>query len=145
MKTFEELAKDPMGEKYIDRYDDGIRVVVLRGPGSLCAYLGIPVDHPLAGNNYDDLRVSCNGGLTFGREGDGTYLPKGYFFYGWDYNHCDDVSFSDLTSSYKRSGKQWTVGDVEKELWSAVYDMKALMKIAEFCFQKGAGWRNRAD
>lgn len=112
------------------------------------AYLGIPLDHPLADNSYDDLPVPCNGGLTFGQAGGKNELfPKGYYWYGWDNCHCDDISFYDVKErdlpDYKREHKAWTVKDVEEEIWYAVYTLKKLMRIAENAFAKGAGWRER--
>lgn len=133
-KTFEELAADKRATVYIDAFEDGVRYVILRGGGSLCAYLGIPLAHPLAGKNYDDLPLDCHGGLTFGSEGDGKYgHEKGWFWYGWDYAHLGDKSFYDLEFgfSHSDSDKEWTVGDVKAEIWSVIYDFKKLMKLVE--------------
>lgn len=142
LEKFKLLAKDDVGKIYIDRFQENVRVLVMRGPVSLCVYLGIPVDHPLAGNNYDDLPVSCNGGLTFGGtgEGKGDFWPKGYYWYGWDYAHCNDLCFYDLDrmSASDRKSKPWTVEAVESELWQAVYDMKKLMKLTENARQRVA-------
>jgi hypothetical protein len=147
IEEFQKLAKDKVGTIYVDRFEDNVRVLIMRGPNSLCAYLGIPLDHPLSGNSYDDLNISCNGGLTYASTGGGEW-PKGYFWYGWDYGHCDDMSFYDLTDSgvkdYKAKSKPWTVKDVESEMWLAVYHMKKLMTIAENAFAKGAKWREAA-
>lgn len=152
LEEFKKLADDPVGKIYIDRFEENVRVLIMRGPCSLCAYLGIPIDHPLAGNNYDHLNISCNGGLTFGQESPkrrkGTEWPQGYYWYGWDYAHCGDLSFYDLKPSgipdYKATNKPWTVAEVEKEIWLAVYHMKKMMTIAENAFAKGAKWREAA-
>ena len=139
LAEFKKLAADPQGKIYVDRFEDTVRVLIMRGPSSLCAYLGIPVDHPLAGNDYDSVPISCNGGLTFGRlggkgkSGAGDNWPAGYYWYGWDYAHCDDLCFYALEqeNKYKLDSKPWTVKDVEGEIWQAVHDIKRLMTIAE--------------
>ena len=139
LTEFKKLAKDPVGKIYVDRFEDNIRVLIMRGPASLCAYLGIPEAHPLAGTDYDDLSITCNGGLTYSSGAIGKGLmkadkpekslwPEGYYWYGWDHAHCDDLCFYDLDSSslatYKQHSKAWTVKDVEDEIWNAVCDLK---------------------
>ena len=113
------------------------RFIILRGSSCLCAYLGIKIDHPLANCDYNDLPIDCHGGLTFAREGDDEYLPKGYFWYGWDYAHCDDYSYS-YNESYMAEfnfnhdwGKKWTVVDVWNDSRSVWFDFARLMKLAE--------------
>jgi len=145
-KTFEQLAEDAEGTVYVDRFEDGVRLVILRGPASLCAYLGIPLSHPLAGNSYDDLSIDCNGGFTYGAPGGKiTALDAKLYWWGWDHAHCGDKCFYDLKYRLgvgRNDEKGWTVEDVEKEVWKAVYDLKRLMAVAEKAFAKGAGWRN---
>lgn len=134
MKTFQELANDEVGTKYIDSFEDGLRLIVLRGPSALCAYIGIPKDHPLANFSYDDIPLSVHGGLTFGALGDGTYLPGEQFFYGWDYAHSGDKSFYDLTyfsHSPRVNDKAWLVDEVESELKYACWDFQKIMKLSE--------------
>jgi hypothetical protein len=148
LDEFKKLAKDPVGTIYVDKFEDGVRVLIMRGPASLCAYLGIPESHPLAGFDYNDLPVRCHGGLTFSsssRPKSESLWPKGYYWYGWDYAHCDDLCFYSIDDprwpSYSRDPKAWTVKDVESEIWSVVYDFKKVMKIVEDSFTKGMGWR----
>jgi hypothetical protein len=132
MKTFEELAKDKSGTIYEDWYEDGIRCLIMRGPGALCGYLGIPKDHPLAGRSYDDIPLQVHGGLTFSGEGD-SWRPKGFYWYGWDYGHVGDKSFYDLKYPPRIAieEKVWTVEEVKKEFWSVVYAFKKIMKLSE--------------
>lgn len=135
-KTFEQLAADEVSTVYVDRFEDSVRVLILRGPASLRAYLGIPKDHPLASLGYDDVPVECHGGLTFSGEGGGEKCeswPEGYHWFGWDYAHCGDFCFYDLKypGEHKSKDKKWIVKDVEGEMWMAVYSLKKLMKIAE--------------
>jgi len=124
--TWEEVVNADYGHVYIDRFEDGLRFLVLRGPGSLCAYVGLAKDHPLAGKSYDDLPVDCHGGLTY--SGDSLKgAPEGYWWYGWDYAHCDDQS----TYTDRIEGKQWTPEEVDKDSWHALYDFKKLVRLAE--------------
>jgi hypothetical protein len=99
----------------------------MRGPVSLCAYMGIPKSHPLAGFSYKDIPLRVHGGLTFSSEGTGNY-PSDYYWYGWDYAHCDDYSFYNDKGI---NGRKWLIPDVERETKEAVYDFSMLVKLAE--------------
>lgn len=128
---FVECASHKTGTVYYDYFDEGVRVLVMRGPASVNCYLGVPLPHPLAGFSYDDLPVECHGGLTYGTEGQGDF-PADFFWYGYDYGHCDDASFYELQYSVSNeNGKQWTPEDVKNDSWSAVYSFKKLMRLAE--------------
>ena len=137
--TWEELKEFKSGKILHDEFDEGVRFIVLRGPSHLCAYLGIPKEHPLADFDYELLPIDCHGGLTFGQYGD-KYLPVDCFWYGWDYGHCDDYAFyySDplYNSMSQHSGKKWLVGDVIKDSWLAILQMKDLIKLAEGIYNK---------
>jgi hypothetical protein len=138
--TFEECAAKERGFVFVDRFDEGVRFLILRGGVSLTAYVGVPESHPLAGFSYDDVPIECHGGLTFGDSGDGKFHPKGFYWYGWDYSHCGDFSFCDLDRTYDRpvslDEKKWTVADVENDSWSAIWSFKKLMALAERCANK---------
>lgn len=131
-KTFIEMSKDPTGTIYEDWFDEGVRCLIMRGPSALCAYLGVPIDHPLAGRGYDSIPLDCHGGLTFSRAGEGSY-PKGFWWFGWDYGHCDDRSFYDLDrkTNFNRGGHEWTVDEVKREIESVLYNFKRLVSLAE--------------
>lgn len=119
------------GHIFIDKFDEGLRFIVMRGPAALCAYVGLPKDHPLAGHNYDDLPVQAHGGLTFGREA-GKQWPEGYYWYGWDYGHAGDFSvYDEKYRDAPSDDKKWTPAEVEADSWNAIYDFKHLMKLAE--------------
>lgn len=130
--SFEELKKRETGAILHDILDEGLRFIVMRGPTSLCAYIGIPIEHPLSGFSYNDLPLDCHGGLTFSSKGKGKW-PEGFWWYGWDYSHCDDYSFyyDDLTSMKLSKDKKWLVKDVIEDCWNAIYEFKKLMKLAE--------------
>lgn len=146
-----------------DWFDEGVRIIIMRGPAALCAYVGIPKDHPLAGFDYNDLpSIDAHGGLTFSSEGGGKYAkghklagkktpwPSGYWWYGWDYAHLGDKTDFDyppklkkalakITAKYNdvhKDDHNWTIGEIKKEAWSVVYDLKKLMKLAEKIYAK---------
>jgi hypothetical protein len=132
-----DVSEIPSGTILRDWFDEGVRILVMRGPASMNVYLGIPKDHPLAGFDYDDLNVNCHGGLTFGSEG-GKYWPKGYFWYGYDYAHLGDFTIfeekgaRDIQAEYDHSeDKKWTLREIVDDSWEAICDFKRLMKLAE--------------
>lgn len=138
-KTFEAIAEDEVGTVYVDRWEDGARFVVLRGPSALCAYLGVPPTHPIAGHSYDDLPVSAHGGLTYaGDQLKG--LDGGLYWYGWDYAHAGDRSFYDLKYpemiSRVAGDHAWTPDKVDEDSWEAIYEFKSLMRLAEAIAKK---------
>jgi hypothetical protein len=133
--TWEEIRAKPVGTILYDELDEGLRFIVMRGPGHLCAYIGIPLDHPLANKSYDDLPVEAHGGLTFAKKGDG-FRPKELFWYGWDYGHYGDYAFyydeEPLKGRFDHSDeKKWLVEDVIEDSWRTKYDFKKLLKFAE--------------
>lgn len=138
-KTWRELAADEVGTVYEDSYENGVRYIIKRGPPALCAYVGVPADHPLAGFDYNNLPLDCHGGLTFAAEGsDLSTWPAGWYWYGWDYAHAGDRCFYDLKYENdptwpKRNfeEKEWTVEDVRGEIWGVTYDFAKLVELAE--------------
>jgi hypothetical protein len=130
--TWDDIKSKESGTILHDEFKDGLRFIIMRGPAALCAYLGIPQDHPLANHDYDDLPIDCHGGLTFSGGGD-KWRPKDFWWYGWDYSHAGDYSFYEDEYSFpiSREGKKWLIKDVIDDSWSAFDDMKRLMKLAE--------------
>lgn len=135
--TFEQAAAMPIGAIFVDRHEDGFRFLVMRGPAAVVAYLGVPESHPLAGRSYEDLPLECHGGLTFsalGGHGKRDQFPAGWWWYGWDYAHSGDKSFYDL--KYPEglghlAEKAWTPAEVDADSWTARYEFKKLMRLAE--------------
>ena len=94
--TFEQIRSDKSGTVYKSEIKNGLHLLVLRGPMSLCAYIGFPTNHPLANMDYDQmgglLHFDVHGGLTY--SGNGVRgAPKGWYWYGWDYAHSGDYWF----------------------------------------------------
>lgn len=129
-EVFENVAKEEAGTVYYDERSEGVRLLVLRGPCSVNAYLGVPLSHPLAGFHYDDLPLDVHGGLTFSSEGGGdSGFPEDWFWYGWDYAHAGDRPMYD--SAYGEKGKAWTPEMVYREAREALWDFKRLVRLAE--------------
>ena len=130
--TFEELSKLESGTILVDDYENGVRYLIMRGPCSLCAYVGVPSDHPLAGKDYDDVPLDCHYGLTFsGEGGDEDFRPAGWYWYGWDYGHSGDKAFYDVDRDIFRGDTEWTVAMVKQEIWSVTYEFAKLKKLME--------------
>jgi hypothetical protein len=105
------------------------RALILEGGASLCAYVGIPADHPLAGRNYDDMPLECHGGLTFGDAGSkrGPW-PAGWYWYGWDYAHLGDITRYDRKyRTIDPDAHEWTVEEVEAEARQVMEQLKRLL------------------
>lgn len=118
-------------------FEGGVKAVILRGPAAMCAYLGVPSDHPLAGHGYDMVPLDCHGGLTFAGN-DIDAMPEGYYFYGWDYAHAGDkTNFGrDISGADFPGDKAWTLGEVKQEVRMAVYDFKHFIELAEAIAKK---------
>jgi len=135
--TVDKLEK--VGTIVFDEFDEGLRFIIMRGPYHWCAYIGIPLEHPLSGFFYGDLNIDCHCGLTFSSIGGGERYgkpdprPEGYWWYGWDYGHLGDKSFYGTGKEYEflENSKNWTIGEVKKDSWKAKYDFKKLMKLSE--------------
>lgn len=121
--SWEEIKADPVGKIYFDRTAMGVRTLIVRGPGSLCAYFGIPEDHLMANQHYESIETHVHGGFTFGDKGGGRggFLPKGYYWYGWDYSHYQDMSLFDGIS-IGREGHPWLVHEVAFETGEALVE-----------------------
>jgi len=131
-KTYEEIAKDKISTVYHDKWEDGMRFVILRGPNSLCAYIGIPKDHLLAGFDYDDLPVEAHGGLTYSNDYLKGVKSRTEWWYGWDYGHCDDYAFYYLDKNIPfGGGKKWTVEMVRNDSWIPLRGIQQLMDITQ--------------
>ena len=130
--TWTELKATKSGTVLHNEFSDGVRFIVMRGPGSLTAYVGVPKDHPLAGMDYDSLpRIDCHGGLTY--SGIGKEWPKGFYWYGWDYAHSGDCAFyyDDLAPIFKGSDKKWLVEDVIEDSYWAIQAFKKIVTLVE--------------
>lgn len=121
-----------------DWREHGLWIIILSmGGRNFCTYVGIPIDHPLAGYDYELLPVECHGGLTYGEAGDGEYRPEGYYWYGWDYGHAGDLTWwSDDTPDFGFNEKDWTLTEVKNDAWQAIYEFSKLKELSELIYSK---------
>ena len=123
-KTFEQCKADPVNTVYADWEDKEFRCLVLRGPCSLCAYIGVKPEHPLYNKKYSDVYVDCHGGFTFGEMGEkNTPWPVGYYWFGWDYAHLWDAPFYDDRPSEET---HWTPDMVVAEFPEAIESLRRI-------------------
>ncbi len=142
-----------VGTIVADWFDEGVRAIIMRGPASFCVYLGIAENHPLAGFSYDDVPVEAHGGLTFSakggekykkghhKKGEFTPWPIGFWWYGYDYAHLGDKTDFDYPPKVQKEMDKfkdnhldehnWTIGEIKKDSWSAIYSFKKLIKLSE--------------
>ena len=128
--SHKELAEIKSATILEDATHEGIRYIIMRGPASLTAYLGIPLDHPLTKVDYDDIDLGVHGGLTFAGAGDGL-RPEELYWIGWDYGHCFDISFYDYEYGVLHESIGWTVPMVRDEIFTAIPELKKLMEEKE--------------
>ncbi len=62
--TWEELVAMKPGTIVADWMSEDVRCIIMRGPHSLCAYLGIPTTHLMAGADYSNIPLDCNWGFN---------------------------------------------------------------------------------
>ena len=72
-----------------------------------CCYVELPKGNKYYNQDYDDINISCHGGLTFADNRDFGNGEK--FYIGWDYAH-----YNDYTSYF--DGKKWTTKELLKEV-----------------------------
>ena len=127
--AWKDVVEAKPGHIFVDRFDGPCRFLILRGAVSLCAYVGVPKDHPLWGMQYDDLPLQCHGGLTYSGEG-GKGLPEGFWWYGWDYAHAGDFAILPRSARLGSGDKQWTVEEVYKDSLATIDQFKKLCDLA---------------
>ena len=74
-----------------------------------CCYVEIPKGHKYYNVDYDNIDISCHGGLTYGK----SYLaavtgdePTDRWFIGWDYAH-----YGDYCGYYSK----WSISNQERK------------------------------
>jgi len=167
--TWEEILALPEGAKLHDEVysvSPRIRFIISRGYASLLAYIGIPLDHPMAGYDYEEMNIKPHWEFTHSDKGDGIYLPADYWWYGWDYGHGGDFLFIDegkprgVSLKYmnpdwlkknekffkkyleKDSRKKWLLEDVIQDSRKTLENFKEVMLLEEQ-WTKDKNGRNR--
>ena len=88
-----------------------------------CCYVFLPKGHKYYGKEYDDIEISCHGGLTFS-EKDLAFNPiflKDTWVIGWDYAHCDDYAgYFEDNGDLAKNTKKWTTKEMQKEVFGVI-------------------------
>ncbi len=87
-----------------------------------CAYVEIPKDIRAMGLDYEKIKVSCHGGLTYSEKGIGSLFPNA-FWIGWDYAHFGDRI---ELPSYRAKGKAWTTREILADVENVVYQFSGI-------------------
>jgi hypothetical protein len=132
-KTFAECAGDEPCTIYHQVWFDEYFAMIMRGPVSVNAYVGVRPGHPLYGLDYNSLDVRCHGGLTYASEGTGEILPAGFWWFGWDYAHAGDKCFFDLDRPLGFNQMEWDPDLIRGELPEVI----ASFRRAAFAHQYG--------
>lgn len=94
----------------------GLRLLIVRGPYSFCAYLGVKADPSAVG--LAEVEFRCHHGVTFQQWGrEGSRWDAGWYWWGWDYGHFSDVvdRFSSLPQNLSTALRR-VVTDVSDRL-----------------------------
>lgn len=149
--TFDECKEHSIGTTYyLESVNSELFLLILRGPASLCSYIGFPKDSALkrviSNSRFDfesyweseqpsvpyewigkDLPISCHGGITFS----GDSVPKNEFgmfdgitWYGWDYAHANDKPMYNIAGF--EIGKKWSTREVLEDSKIAFQHLKNL-------------------
>lgn len=122
------------GDKVIEYFDQesNCRLMISRGFGSFCAYIGIPVS-PLYDMTNDFI---CHGGCTFMNKGsDDSIWDKNYYWFGWDYSHYGDYIIHEVLRSIeprdmfrsKKPKRNRTIYDVTTDCLSVLAQFKIII------------------
>lgn len=83
-----------------------------------CAYIELPKEHEYYGKDYDDIDISCHGGITYissqGIISKDNENHRDGFWIGWDYGHYGDYMGYEETFSIdlRIGGKRWTTEEI---------------------------------
>jgi len=120
----------------------GFRIIGMSLGTHPVAYVGLPENHIFAGFDYFDLAfINVHGGFTYSERGDGNYLPKGYWWYGWDYAHSGDWKgyFEGSSEFLGRRLKRWTTEEIYDEAKYVAEQMFYLEEFVEVMLKKFIG------
>ena len=138
------FASDFPPETVLRDYTDeasGLRMLVVRGPLSFCAYVGVRASHLLA--ELAELRIESKRFNFQDWGAPDTVWPQGWYWWGWDYAHAWDQvdlesSMPDDTPAELRAAllaiqsrpygdrprKNWTLGEVAEDALDVLMELK---------------------
>lgn len=113
----------------------GLRGLVLRGPFSFCAYVGVPADHVLS--SLEELKFSTYRGITLREPSTFIGMEEGWFLFGWDYAHAGDrlvtpPGFPNISVSLMGDApKDWTLEEVVEHVLDALFELHGALEAAQ--------------
>lgn len=99
-------------EEHTEIYRDYQYTVVFNDGGHRCGYVKVPPDNPAHNESYDDVRVECHGGLTYGKQdetGEGSWI-------GFDCAHYSDAPEIAKAKEIFPDSKRWHVQELIENL-----------------------------
>lgn len=127
MEYYNEILDKPI-ILYTSKYKDYIYYIINYGTHP-CCYVCLSKGHKYFGKHYDDIHISCHGGLTFSNECLDNIIPytKGYWIIGWDYAHCGDYYgfCKELVAGHKYTTKELII-DCQDVIEELIQDNKLL-------------------
>lgn len=109
--------------------------------GHPCAYVRVPKNHPFYKRNYNELGITCHGGLTFG-DNLKHIIPSDdndAWYIGWDYAHCGDYEIlSNIPNFSFIEGKKWTTEEIYEDVRKVIDQLinYATTKAIRYCTYK---------
>jgi hypothetical protein len=97
-----------------------VRNLILSGMFGPCAYVGLPIDHPMAGL---EVELNVHGGITW--SGSGADRPSveqmaDRWWWGWDYCHSGDRAFGKGLDS---PGRVYSLSEILTEATEAASEL----------------------
>lgn len=136
-KMFNDIRKDVPRTVYADWQDGEFRCRVMRGPTSLCAYIGVQPDSIFYGIEYNDIPLQCHGGLTFAAIGSdvSNAWPAGYWWIGWDYSHSGDKSIYEMVYVFTDGEHGWTPDEVVAEFSDVLANLRHIKRVERVAYE----------
>lgn len=115
MEKKEMIYGGPSGLLYEGEHR-GYKYYVVSISSHMCGYVAIPKGHRLFRKEYDEIDVTCHGGLTYSSIGLPGFNEHDWVI-GWDYSHSDDLYYG---ASFTMPGRAWTTDEVISECISVI-------------------------
>lgn len=100
------------------KHSDLVCVVIASEMGHRCGYVGIPITHPLAGTNHDNLYdIDVHGGLTYSAWGGSYPIPAvNTWWFGYDCAHYNDSRDRSIISEKYEELLELDFGGIVRDL-----------------------------
>lgn len=100
----------------------GYKYVIVSFGTHLCTYVKLSQEHKYYGVKYDDIPITCHGGLTYSESYLAVIYDASGWWIGWDYAHgCDYVG-----CNHKVKRKKWTTIEIIEEIKLVIKQLEEL-------------------